>query len=190
MAMNTGTALDYCEHAELRAACLECLAMPKKVAPQPSAAPRATKNPTSEHDKISPLGGDLDMSLPVDTIGPLVGADWLAAHAFPHYLRRSGWVYLRSGGAIQARVKAVKVGWRPERKVPTADAYVDNGPGLALQVDPATWDTSICIPLGVHADSQQHGYRYLKTNEDGTIVHYRGGRPVPEGYDEDDEIDL
>jgi hypothetical protein len=191
MASKTGTTLDYCEHAELRAACLECLAMPQKVAPQPSAAPRATKNPTGETDKISPLGGDLDMSVPVDVLEPLVGSDWLAARTFPHYLRRSGWVYLRCNDRLQARVKAVKVIWRSERKVPTDAAYVDNGPGLALQVDPSTWDTSINIELGIHAESQRHGYRYLRTNEDETITHFRGGRPIVDAYDDDeDEIQL
>jgi hypothetical protein len=187
MANKTGTTLDYCEHAELRAACLECLAMPKKVAPQPSAAPRATKNPTSDGDKISPLGGSLDMSLPVDLVEPLFGCDWLAAHAFPHYLRRSGWVYLRCADRLQARVKVVRVIWRAERKVPTDGAYVDDGPGLALQVDPGSWDDSIDIPLGIHAERQRHGYRYLMTNDDGTVTHYRGGRPVSDFLDEDED---
>ncbi len=188
MVSKAGTTIDYCEHDELRAACLECLAMPKKVAPQPSASPRATKNPTCETDKISPLGGDLDMSIPIEAVGPLVGSDWLAARTFPHYLRRSGWIYLRCEDRLQARVKAVKVIWRAERKVPTEAAYIDNGPGLAVQIDASTWDTSIDVDLGLHAESQRHGYRYLKTNEDNTVTHYRGGRPIvaPEEFDDDD----
>ncbi|MDH3682275.1 MAG: hypothetical protein OEV40_20265 [Acidimicrobiia bacterium] len=190
MGTKAGAAIEYCEHDELRAACLECLAMPQKVAPQPTAAPRATKNPSSESDKISPLGGDLDMSLPVDAVDPMVGADWLSAHTFPHYLRRSGWIYLRCNGVLEARVKAVKVIWRAERKVPTSEAYEDRGPGLAIQVDPRTWDTSIAIDLGAHAERQQHGYRYLMTNDDDTVTHYRGGRPVADTGDYDDEIRL
>lgn len=190
MASKPGSTIDYCEHDELRAACLECLAMPKKVAPQPSAAPRATKNPTCETDKISPLGGDLDMSMPVDTVTPLVGSDWLLARTFPHYLRRAGWVYLRCEDRLQARVKAVKVIWRPERKVPTEDAYVDSGAGLAIQIDPTSWDTTIDIDLGIHAERQRHGYRYLKTNDDDTITHYRGGRPVADEDEFDDEDDI
>ncbi|MEM8924504.1 MAG: hypothetical protein AAGD35_13465 [Actinomycetota bacterium] len=185
MGSEAGATIEYCEHDEMRVACLECLAMPKKVAPQPSAAPRATKNPTSESDKISPLGGELDMSMPVEVVEPLIGSDWLTARTFPHYLRRSGWIYLRSEGRLHARVKAVKMVWRAERKVPTDGPYEDLGPGLAIQVDPRTWD-SLDIDLGVHAASQEHGYRYLKTNEDDTVTHYRGGRPVPEPGEGDD----
>ncbi len=190
MGTNAGAAIDYCEHDELRAACLECLAMPKKVEPQPTAAPRATKNPTSEADKISPLGGDLDMSLPVETIDPFVGSDWLPAHTFPHYLRRSGWIYLRTEESLLARVKAVKVVWRNERKVPTAAAYEDRGPGLAIRVDPKTWDTSVTIGLGSQADRQRHGYRYLMTNDDDSVTHYLGGRPVADDGTYADGIDL
>lgn len=189
MGSEAGAAIEYCEHDEMRVACLECLAMPRKVAPQPSAAPRATKNPTCESDKISPLGGELDMSMPVDVVGELIGSDWLMARTFPHYLRRSGWVYLRSEGRLHARVKAVKLVWRAERKAPTAGPYEDLGPGLALQVDPRTWDDSIDIDLGTHAVQQEHGYRYLMTNEDGTVTHYRGGRPIVEGATDDDELD-
>ena len=182
--------IEYCEHDEMKAACLECLALPQKVTPQPTATPRATKNPTSENDKISPLGGDLDMSLPVNTVEPLIGSDWLTARTFPHYLRRSGWVYMRCEGKLLARVKAVKVMWRTERKVPTNGAYEDIGPGLALQIDPRTWDDAVDIELGAHAESQQHGYRYLKTNDDDTVTHYRGGRPVTETGDYEHELNL
>ena len=183
-------ALAYCEHGELEAACLECLAMPKKVTPQPAAAPRATKNPSSEADKISPLGGDFDMSLPTDSVEPHMGTEWIAARTFPHYLRRSGWVYLRTNGRLEARVKAVKLIWLSERKVPTAEAYIDEGPGLAIQVDARTWDDSISIDLGIHAEQQEHGYRYLKTNEDNTVTHYRGGRPLADTIEVDeDELD-
>jgi hypothetical protein len=182
--------IEYCEHDELRVACLECLAMPHKVAPQPAAAPRATKNPSCESDKISPLGGDLDMSLPVDAVEPLIGTDWIMARTFPHYLRRAGWVYLRAEGRLQARVKVVKVIWRAERKVPTLHAYEDQGPGLALQVDPRTWDVTIDIGLGSLAERQRLGYRYLKTNEDSTITHYSGGRPVSDTGEYADDLEL
>ncbi|MEM7340370.1 MAG: hypothetical protein AAF467_17055 [Actinomycetota bacterium] len=178
--MSSESAIEYCEHDEMRAACLECLAMPKKVAPQAQAAPRATKTPTSENDKISPLGGDLDMSMAADLVEPLVGAEWLAVRTFPHYLRRAGWIYLRAEGRLQARVKVSKVVWRAERKVPSDGPYVDLGPGLALLVDARTWEGGIDIDLGRHATSQEHGYRYLMTNEDGSVTHYSGGRPIPE----------
>jgi len=189
--MNTNSAaIEYCEHDELRVACLECLAMPRKVAPQPSATPRATKTPSSESDKISPLGGDLDVSMPVDAIAPLLECDWLPARTFPHYLRRSGWIYLRHDSQLSARVKVSKVVWRSERKVPTEQGYDDLGAGMALQVDPRTWDTTIDINLGQLAERQQSGYRYLLTNDDGTVTHYKGGRPVTETGDYVNELRL
>jgi hypothetical protein len=190
MGSKASTEIEYCEHGEMRVACLECLAMPRKVTPQPTAAPRATKNPTSESDKISPLGGELDMSLPVEVVEPLIGADWLMAHTFPHYLRRSGWIYLRHQGRLRARVKVMKVVWRIERKVPTDGPFEDLGPGLALQVDPRTWDDAIDIDLGDLAAHQQHGYRYLLTNEDDTVTHYRGGRPVTGNGRYEGDLDL
>lgn len=190
MGTQPGTTIEYCEHDELRAACLECLAMPKKVKPQPSAAPRATKNPSSEADKISPLGGELDMSIPVDAPEPFLGSEWLPAHAFPHYLRRSGWIYLRTDDRLAARVKAQKVVWSSERKVPTADAYEDCGPGMVIKVDTKTWDDTIDVELGAHAERQQHGYRYLRSNDDGTVTHYRGGRPVAESGEYADGVTI
>ncbi len=186
--MSTDTAtIVYCEHDEVRAACLECLAMPKKVTPPRPAAPRATKNPSSAKDKISPLAGDLDMSLPVVDVEQAVGATTLAARAFPHYLRRSGWIYLRAEGRLQARVKAGKVVWAEER-TDLADPDRDLGPGIVIEVDARTWDTDIDVDLGPLASQQRDGFRYLMTNDDDSVTHYRGGKPVVDA--EEDEIDL
>ena len=186
--MGTRTAaIAYCEHGEVVAACLECLAMPKKVTPPPPTTPRATKNPSSPRDKISPLAGDLDMSVPVHTVDELVGQVSLSARAFPHYLRRSGWVYLRSDDRLQARVKATKVVWQDDRE-DLVDPDRDLGAGIAIEVDPATWDTDIDIDLGELASRMRDGFRYLKTNDDDTVTHYMGGKPIVEA--EDDEIDL
>ncbi len=186
--MSTDTAtIVYCEHDEVRAACLECLAMPKKVTPPRPTAPRATKNPSSAKDKISPLAGDLDMSLPVADLDQVVGAGNLAARAFPHYLRRSGWVYLRAEGRLRARVKATKVIWQEDRN-DLADPDRELGPGIAIEVDPRTWDTDIDVDLGALAAQQRDGFRYLMTNDDDTVTHYRGGKPIVEA--DEDEIDL
>lgn len=186
--MSSGTAtIAYCEHGEVEAACLECLAMPKKVTPPPPSTPRATKNPTSSKDKISPLGGELDMSVPVSDPTSVVGAEWLPARAFPHYLRRAGWIYLRCDGHLKARVKVAKVIWQDQR-TDLVDGDRDLGPGLALEVDARTWDDDIDIDLGALTDKQRDGFRYLMTNDDDSVTHYSGGRPVPE--DDHDEIDL
>ncbi len=184
--MGTKTAtIAYCEHGEVQAACLECLAMPKKVVPPPPTTPRATKNPSSGKDKISPLAGELDMSMPVQIIEGIIGAEHLPARAFPHYLRRSGWVYLRSEDKLQARVKATKVVWQEER-VDLANPDRDLGAGIAIAVDARTWDSQIDIDLGSLAEKQRDGFRYLKTNDDDSVTHYMGGKPVVA----EDEIDL
>lgn len=186
--MSTDTAtIAYCEHDEVKAACLECLAMPKKVTPPRPPAPRATKNPSSSRDKISPLAGELDMSLPVAEVDAIVGAGSLTARAFPHYLRRSGWIYLRHDGRLAARVKAAKIVWEDER-TDLADPDRDLGPGIAIEVDARTWDPDIDIDLGSLAAQQRDGFRYLLTNDDDTVTHYRGGKPIVD-LDED-EIDL
>lgn len=184
--MGTSTApIAYCEHDEVQAACLECLAMPKKVTPPPPTTPRATKNPSSPSDKISPLAGDLDMSLPVHSVDDAVGSSTLAARVFPHYLRKGGWVYLRTEDRLEARVKAVKVVWRNDR-TDLADPGRHLGSGIAIKVDPSTWDEEVDIDLGCLAGRQRDGFRYLVTNDDDTVTHYLGGRPVSD-YD---EIDL
>ncbi|MEM7323933.1 MAG: hypothetical protein AAF531_12670 [Actinomycetota bacterium] len=190
--MGTKTAaIEYCEdHGEVMAACLECLAMPKKVTPPPPTTPRATKNPSSAKDKISPLAGELDMSMPVADVGDVIGREVLPARAFPHYLRRSGWIYLRSEDRLQARVKATKVVWIDER-IDLADPSRDLGPGIGIEVDPKSWDDDVKIELGAQAARQRDGFRYLKTNDDDTVTHYLGGKPVQELDDDDlDEIDL
>lgn len=177
----------YCEHDEVMAACLECLAMPKKVTPPPPAAPRATKNPSSAKDKISPLAGDLDMSMPVHNADGLIGSETLSARAFPHYLRRSGWIYLRTEDCLVARVKASKVIWQDERE-DLVDPERDLGAGLAIAVDSRTWENDIKIPLGTLASRMRDGFRYLMTNDDDTVTHYLGGKPIVDLVE--DEIDL
>ena len=186
--MGTKTAIAYCEHGEVTAACLECLAMPKKVTPPPPATPRATKNPSSVKDKISPLAGDLDMSMPVFTCDGVIGSASLPARAFPHYLRRSGWIYLRSNDRLTARVKASKVVWQDTRQC-LADPDRNLGGGIAIEVDPKTWDDDIDIALGDLAERQRDGFRYLKTNDDDTVTHYMGGKPIAELADEIDLTD-
>jgi len=182
---STAASIVYCEHDEVQAACLECLAMPQKVAPRKQTTPRATKNPSSGSDKISPLAGELDMSIPVASVEKHLGSSTLAARVFPHYLRRGGWVYLRCEGVLQARVKAVRVIWEDGR-TDLVDPQRDLGGGIAIQVDPMTWDDGVSIDLGCLAERQQDGFRYLRTSDDDSIVHFLGGRPVTD-YD---EIDL
>jgi hypothetical protein len=181
----SNTANQYCEHGEFPVACLDCMAMPQPVAPRPKARAKATKSPMTENDLIAPLGGSLDISIPVDTADDLVGSSWIAAHAFPHDLRRSGWVYLRCEGSLTAKAKAKKVEWRNERAVGETDA----GPGMVITVDPESWDASVDIPLGHLASRQIKGYRYLKTVDDGQVIHYSGGKPVADLLEDDEDDD-
>ncbi len=188
--MGTQTAaIDFCEHDEVAVACLECLAMPKKITPPPPPTPRATKSPRSAADKISPLAGALDMSMPVSTADGLIGESTLPARVFPHYLRRGGWVYLRCNDQLQARVKASKVIWQDDR-IDLVDPERVLGAGIVIKVDPKTWEHDLSIDLGNLAERQRDGFRYLMTEDDDSITHYMGGRPVADGLDDDDVIDL
>lgn len=169
------TDLALCEHGEIEAACLDCFAKPKKLAPQKKVTQRTTKSPVSANDMIAPFTGALDMSLPVEVAGEHLGAASLPARIFPHHLKRGGWVYLRCEDALQARVKAKKMIWS------------DEDGAMLLEVDPDTWNAEIAIPLGELAPQQRTGYRYLQSNEDGTVTHFKGGRPVELNRDEDDD---
>jgi len=166
---------DLCEHGEIEVACLDCFSKPKKLAAQGKVTKRTTKTPASVNDSIAPFSGALDVSIPFEDPAAVSGAETVPARIFPHHLRRGGWVYLRTEADLVGRVKAKKMIW---------DETVNE---MAIQVDPATWDDSIDIPLGELAIQQQNGYRYLASNDDGTIVHYKGGKPVVFKDPEDDE---
>lgn len=167
---------DLCEHGEIEVACLDCFGKPKKLAAQGKVTKRTTKTPTSANDSIAPLSGALDVSIPVDDPAEIVGAEQVPARIFPHHLRRGGWVYLRNEDALAGRVKAKKMVWD------------DDVNEMALLVDPSTWDESVTIPLGDLAIQQRNGYRYLASHDDGTVTHYKGGKPV-QLKDPDEHLD-
>lgn len=166
---------DLCEHGEIEVACLDCFSKPKKLAAQGKVTKRTTKTPASSNDSIAPFSGALDVSIPFAAPAEIVGAPTVPARIFPHHLRRGGWVYLRTENDLICRVKAKKMVWDE-----TCSA-------MAIQVDPDTWDETIEIPLGELAVQQQNGYRYLQSNEDGTVTHFKGGKPVQFKDPEDDE---
>ncbi len=167
--------VSLCEHGEIPAACLDCFGQPKKLAPQARVTRRTTKTPASGTDTIAPFGGTLDMSLPVDDPADHIGETSLPARIFPHHLRRGGWVYLRSSSALEGRVKAKRMVW------------CDDLSGMKLEVDVETWDSTIELPLGRLAAQQRTGYRYLWANDDGTVTHYMGGKPIVEIDDDADD---
>ena len=186
--MSTDTAtIAYCEHDEVKAACLECLAMPKKVTPPKAPTPRATKNPSSARDKISP--SPASSTCRSRCARSTAWSDRRRCRPGPSPTTSGGpaWIYLRCDGRLMARVKATKVIWEDDRR-DLADPERDLGPGIAIQVDSRTWDPDIDIDLGQLAAQQRDGFRYLMTNDDDSVTHYRGGKPIVD-LDED-EIDL
>lgn len=186
MTTEPGSASQLCEHGEVAAACLDCFAMPQPLAPKKKQNQRTTKSPTSENDLIAPLTGSLDMSIRVEKIESAIGQTLLTARTFPHHLRRSGWVYVRTADKLVARAKVKKVVWQTERNcLGTGEAL---GQGMCLEVDPKTWDEEIDVELGVLAEMQSQGYRYLLSHaETGEVVHYSGGKPVDMSRFEEDE---
>lgn len=165
---------DLCEHGEIEVACLDCFGQPRKLAAQRNVTRRTTKTPTSATESIAPFSGALDVSIPFTDPSDLFGRETVPARIFPHHLRRGGWVYLRSESELTGRVRARKMVWD------------DQTNEMAIQVDPATWDESVSIPLGDLAVQQRNGYRYLESHDDGSVTHYKGGRPVELKDPEDD----
>lgn len=159
--------------------------MPRPLAPKKKQNQRTTKSPSSENDLIAPLTGALDMSIRVESPETVQGLTLLTARTFPHHLRRSGWVYLRTADSLVARVKVKKVVWQIERAC--LDGGDPLGAGMCLEVDPKTWDDTIDCELGVLAEMQAQGYRYLLANAEGEVVHYSGGKPVDMSRFEDEE---
>lgn len=188
MTTKSGAANQLCEHGEVMAACLDCFAMPQPLAPKKKQNQRTTKSPSSENDLIAPLTGSLDMSLRVNSPDEVLGKVLLTARTFPHHLRRSGWIYLRTAESLVARVKVKKVVWETERSCLDGGELL--GAGMCLEVDPKTWDDTIGFELGVLAEMQSQGYRYLLADAEGEVVHYSGGKPVDMSRFEDDEDDL
>lgn len=185
MTTQTGSTNQLCEHGEVAVACLDCFAMPQPLAPKKKQNQRTTKSPSSDNDLIAPLTGALDMSIRVASPADVVGSKLLTTRTFPHHLRRAGWVYLRTADNLVARAKAKKVIWQIERKCLTTGDEL--GAGMCLEVDPTTWDETATAELGVLAEMQSQGYRYLLAGTEGEIVHYSGGKPVDMTRFEDEE---
>lgn len=188
MTTASGSTDQFCEHGEVAAACLDCFAMPQPLAPKKKPNQRTTKSPTSENDLIAPLTGSLDMSIRVEEPDKVLGLTLLTTRTFPHHLRRSGWVYIRDAEQLIARAKAKKVVWLTERTCLASGEQL--GAGMSLEVDPKTWDEDVVRDLGVLAESQSQGYRYLLADpETKDVVHYSGGKPVDMTRFEEDEYD-
>jgi hypothetical protein len=89
--------------------------------------------------------------------------------AVPRQLRQGGWVYLRAGGKLVARVVFTGIERRTSRieHVRSAEGYLDAGPGPVLAVDANTWE--LCdIPLESASESG-NGYRYYMMDGDRPV---------------------
>jgi hypothetical protein len=144
----------------------------------------ATDDAIEQLPVVEPLHGDRDISLPVRDVDGCVDSpdDWLIARGYPRALRRGGWLYLRHNGVLAARVRVLAMVWRESRIWRTGDIGNEAGPGLAFEIDPATWER--CgFELGELAGSQRQGYRYLITSADGErIAHLTVDRPLPAAF--------
>ena len=80
--------------------------------------------------------------------------------ALPRQLRQGGWVYLRAGNNLVARVQYLGAERRERRieHVPSPDGHEDRGAGWVLAVDPATWER--CTVRLESPSESGNGYRY------------------------------
>lgn len=169
--------------------------VPKKRAPRKKASPgaaakttaarattssrRSTKLPKSATDTPPALFGDKDLAyeIPDGTLRyHIEGADstWLPISAMPRELRDGGSVYLQSDRKLVARCRVQGVGFRDQRWT-HADPKetVDAGPGATLDLHEDDWEL-VSIDLGKEGETELKGYRYLISDEDGSV------RPVPD----------
>jgi len=91
----------------------------------------------------------------------------------PRQLRQGGWIYLRAGDALVARVQYVGAEHRSERieHVPSPGGYENRGPGLVLAVNPDTWDR--CDHPLKSASETGRGYRYYALDVDDAPIWVR-----------------
>ncbi len=140
--------------------------------------------PRSADDPIAALSGSKDVSIPMYSLDPYLGArtDWLVAHGYPHDLQRRGWVYLRFEDRLAARVRARGMRWREERPVRNGAVSSGDGfgPGLVFDVDPDTWEP-FDQGLGEDAERMRQGFRYHLTDNTGVVHHFIAQSSIPEG---------
>jgi hypothetical protein len=88
----------------------------------------------------------------------------------PRQLRQGGWVYLRAGNKLVARVVFTGIEHRSSRveHVPSPKGRLDAGPGRVLAVNRDTWE--LCdIPLEDPPRESGNGYRYYMMQGDQPV---------------------
>lgn len=162
---------DLCIHDLIPAHCSSCLARTRP--PVVVSTRGTTTSPTSALDRIRPLDGDLDISVPVHDIGPHFGADWMGAwFGYPRRLRPRGTLYLRCEGCLVASATVVGLSWSSSRppRMPASDTMLgDPDPGMVFRLDPTSWQRCE-LPLPEPTRDRQ-GYRYLRV-VDGVVTSF------------------
>lgn len=102
-------------------------------------------------------------------------ADWLIVQGQPRHLRSDGWVYVRTGGWIVGRVRAVGLGALPIRRERTGAPPGVRGPGPVVFVDPSSWDLSRRYDLTSDRRFYGQGTRYIQTMDDRSLRHWSSG---------------
>lgn len=171
---------EECPHLLTFQTCGTCRPRPKA----PARPKRPTTAPRSADDVIASLAGTKDISVPLYALEPYLGerTDWLVAHGYPHDLRPGGWVDIRHGDSLAARVRVIAMAWRDARPGRTGDdpSWEGFGPGLVFVVGAQTWEP-FDQDLGADAERMRQGYRYHLTDRAGVVHHLMAGAPIPDG---------
>lgn len=87
----------------------------------------------------------------------------------PRQLRQNGWVYLRAGDQLVARVQFTGIEHRERRveHVSSPEGHLNRGAGLVLAVDRDTWE-ECSHRLGSRRESG-NGYRYYMLDGDDLV---------------------
>lgn len=121
--------------------------------------------------------GKYDVSLVIDEPEKYFAADppadYLLIKGAPRQLRNCGYVYIRNGSALVARVLSRGIETRGSRPERIGNPPGDRGPGPVLLVDPGTWESDIYYDLSENSLCSGQGLRYLVTHHDSSIQHYR-----------------
>lgn len=163
---------DLCIHDMVPAHCSSCLARSRP--PVITSTRGTTTRPTSPFDRIRPLDGDLDISVPVHEVDPYFGRDWLGAWlGYPRRLRPRGTVYLRCDGRLRASATVVGMSWADRRPGRLSPSEGDD-PGLVFRIDPGSWQPcDLALP---DPSRERQGYRYLRVVEGTVTSFYDPGR--------------
>ncbi len=139
-----------------------------------AAARNPTRLPRTEVDPCPELYGTRDLSYEIPETNlryHVQGADsgWVPISTMPRELRPNGWLYLQTERLLVARCRVKGIGFRDRRWThEKSETTFDAGPGAVLELYGDDWEY-LSIDLGPGGDAEVRGYRYLVTDEDGSV---------------------